>query len=164
MTRARADLVLAAVLAAGFAWAAAQALAFPDAAKLFPLAVALPSLALALLQVVAQLRRDRADTETEEAAGMGDEGAEALAPRERVRRGALFLAWIAAMLAGVWLVGFVWTTALVALAYSRVVGRESWRAAIGVTAVSWGLVFGVFDRLLHVPLPAGELFRALGLG
>jgi len=35
--------------------------------------------------------------------------------------------------------------------------------SIGVAAFCWAVVFGVFDRVLHVPLPAGELLRVFGL-
>lgn len=163
MTRARADLIFTGVLAAAFAWATFEASTFPDEAKLFPLAVAIPAFALVLLHAAGALRRARPGTAAADPGPEDEADEEELSPRERARRGMGFLGWIAAMLAGVWLVGFVTTCALIALAYSRVVGRESWRAALGVALVSWGLVFGVFDRVLHVPLPEGELLRLLGV-
>lgn len=166
MIRARADLALALLLAAVFAWAAWTALAFPQQARLFPLTVALVALVLALLQALLSLRGGGVPAATEPHAGAAvlEEQEEEIPPRERARRGLVFVAWVAAMLAGMWLLGFVAATAALALAYSRVTGRESWPAAIVVTVVSWALVFGVFDRLLHVPLPPGELVRLLGLG
>jgi len=171
VTRERADLILALAFVGVFAYAAGEALSWPSNARLFPLAIVVPSLALALLQAawsargggpkVAMTGPDSARAVTPEAEADEEED---LAPRERVRRGSVFLAWILGMLAAIWLIGFVASTALLALAYSRIMGHESWRAALGVTIVSWAMVFGLFDRLLHVPLPPGVLLGALGLG
>lgn len=156
LVRRVADTLLALALLAIFAWAILEARAFPGEARLFPIAVALPALILALLQLVVAARGGAA-------AAAADEGDEALDPRERARRTGQTIAWIAAFFAAVYLLGFLVAVPLGALAYSRFAGRESWPASAVVAGLCWALVFGVFDRLLHVPLPIGVLLRVLGL-
>jgi len=150
------DLAFALALAAAFAWAIYEARNWSEGASLFPLAIALPSLALALLQVALSLRGAAEPTE---------EGAveDALPGAERARRTAEITAWILGIFAAVFLLGFLIAVPLAALAYLRTTAREGWLASGTVAALCWGLVFGVFDRALHVPLPAGELLRRFGL-
>lgn len=153
------DLAFALALAAAFAWAVYQARVFPEGARLFPLAIALPALALAVLQAALSLRA-RASAPAEERAADED----ALQGAVRARRTAEISAWILGILAAVFLFGFLLAVPLAAIAYLRIAAREGWFASVTVAALCWALVFGVFDRLLHVPLPPGELIRAAGLG
>ncbi|MGH2490261.1 MAG: tripartite tricarboxylate transporter TctB family protein [Candidatus Limnocylindria bacterium] len=154
------DLAFALVLVAVFAYATVTALAFPEGAKLFPLAIAIPSLVLAVLLALISLR----SRGTAGAPPASDAGGEvALAPEERTRRTAEIGAWFLGIFAAVYLLGFLVAIPISALAYLRFAARESWVTSVAVAALCWALVFGVFDRLLHVPLPAGELLRVFGL-
>ena len=152
------DLVFALVLAAAFTWAVYEARGWSEGARLFPLAIALPAVALALLQAALSLRA-RASVPVEDAA---DE--DALQGAVRARRTAEIGAWILGIFAAVFLLGFQLAVPLAALAYLRLAARESWLASGAVAALCWGLVYGVFDRLLHVPLPVGPLLAPFGLG
>lgn len=152
------DLAFALVLVAVFAYATVTALALPEGAKLFPLAIAIPSLVLAVVLSVISLR-SRWGTSVPAA----DADDDPMAPGERMRRTAVIGAWFLGIFAAVYLLGFLVAIPIAAVAYLRFGARESWVTSVGVAAVCWALVFGVFDRLLHVPLPAGELLRALGL-
>jgi hypothetical protein len=153
------DLAFALVLVAVFAYATATALAFPEGAKLFPLAIAVPSLVLAVLLALISLRSRWTDVAPP--AEAGDDVA--LTPAERTRRTAEIGAWFLGIFAAVYLLGFLVAIPIGAVAYLRFGARESWVTSVSVAALCWGLVFGVFDRLLHVPLPAGELLRLFGL-
>lgn len=152
------DLAFALVLVAVFAYATATALAFPEGAKLFPLAIAIPSLALAVLLAMISLRSRWAA-----AAPPSDVDAETLPASERTRRTGEIGAWFLGIFAAVYLLGFLVAIPIAAAAYLRFGARESWTTSVGIAALCWALVFGVFDRLLHVPLPAGELLRLFGL-
>lgn len=153
------DLAFALVLVAVFAYATVTALALPEGAKLFPAAIAIPSLVLAILLAIISVRsRGTAVTASPDAA----EDA-ALTPAERTRRIAEIAAWFLGIFAAVYLLGFLVAIPISAVAYLRFAARESWVTSVSVAALCWGLVFGVFDRLLHVPLPAGELLRLFGL-
>lgn len=153
-TKRRWDLLFALVLVAVFAYAAVTALGYPEEARLLPLAVAVPGLVLALVQVALSLRHEGGPIEALDA--------DALDPRERARRTAQIAAWIVGFFLAVYLIGFLIAVPLAALAYLRFAARESWTMSAVVAGLCWALVFGVFDRTLHVPLPTGQLLRLLG--
>jgi len=154
------EVAFALVLVVVFAYATATALALPEGAKLFPLAIAIPSLVLAVLLAVISLR-SRGETVAPRPPDPGDDAT--LAPAERTRRTGEIAAWFLGIFAAVYLLGFLVAIPIAAVAYLRFAARESWVTSLGIAAVCWALVFGVFDRLLHVPLPAGELLRMFGL-
>jgi hypothetical protein len=155
--RRRADVVFGVVLVVVFAYAAVAALSYPEEARLLPLAVALPGLALAVLHVALSLRPQRA------AAAEAPDENEPLTPAERTRRTAQIAAWIAGIFLAIYLVGFQIAVPLAAVGYLRVMAREGWLTSAIVAGLCWGLVFGIFDRVLHVPLPTGQLLRMLGV-
>jgi hypothetical protein len=154
--RRRGDLAFALVLVAVFGYAFATALGYPEDARLLPLAVALPGLALAAIQVVLSLRPTPAPLESP-----ADE--ETLTSGERTRRTAEAAAWILGIFLAIYLVGFLIAVPVAAIAYLRVMAREGWVASLVVAVLCWALVFGIFDRVLHVPLPTGQLFRLFGV-
>lgn len=153
------ELAFALLLVAVFAYATVTALTFPEGARLFPLAIAVPSLVLALVLAAISLRSHGTAV-----APVADTDAEVeLAPEERTRRTAEIGAWFLGIFAAVYLLGFLIAIPLAAVAYLRFAARESWFMSAAVATVCWALVLGVFDRLLHVPLPAGELLRVFGI-
>ncbi len=154
------DLAFALFLIAVFAYATVAALSLPEGAKLFPAAIAIPSLVLAVLLAVISLR-SRGTTGLPQPPDAGDEAP--LAPEERTRRTGEIAAWFLGIFAAVYLLGFLIAIPVSAFAYLRLAAREGWVPSVGVAALCWSLVFGVFDRLLHVPLPAGELLRMFGI-
>jgi hypothetical protein len=46
------------------------------------------------------------------------------------------------------------------LLYLELQGGEGWVLSIVMTLAVWGLFYGLFDRLLHLPFPAGRIFSA----
>ena len=160
------DLAFALALVGAFAWAVYEAQVFPEGARLFPLAIALPALALAFLQAVLSLRA-RASAPAEEVPDMADvpdiADEDTLEGPERARRTAEITAWILGVFAAVFLLGFLLAVPLAAVAYLRSAAREGWLPSVAVAGLCWALVFGVFDRLLRVPLPPGVLLRLFGV-
>lgn len=146
------EVAFVAGLAVLFAWAAWEARDWADNVRTFPLAVALPGLALALVQVVSSARGRAPEAPADEA----------LAPDERLRRSLQVAGWILGMFAAVVLLGFLVAVPLGAFAYLRA-AREGWAPSVIIAAFCWAFVYGIFDRVLHVPLPAGELIRLLGV-
>ena len=155
--RRRWDVVFGVVLVVVFAYAAVTALSYPEEARLLPLAVALPGLALAVVHVALSLRPQAAAS-----AELPDEN-EPLTTEERTRRTLLIAAWIAGIFVAIYLLGFQIAVPLAAIAYLRVMAREGWLMSAGIAVLCWALVFGIFDRVLHVPLPTGQLLRMLGV-
>lgn len=154
------DLTFALVLIAVFAYATVTALSYPEGAKLFPLAIAIPSFVLAAVLAVSSLR-SRGTTAPQQSPDPDDDPT--LTPEERTRRTAAIALWILGIFAAVYLLGFLVAIPISAAAYLRFAARESWATSVGIAAVCWALVFGVFDRLLHLPLPAGVLLRLFGI-
>ena len=154
------DLTFAFVLMAVFAYATVTSLSYPEGAKLFPLAIAIPSLLLAVMLAFTSLRSRGATVVPRPPEPDEDP---TLTSEERTRRTATIAAWILGIFAAVYLLGFLVAIPISAVAYLRFAARESWATSAGVAAVCWALVFGVFDRLLHLPLPAGVLLRLFGI-
>ena len=154
------DFTFALVLIAVFAYATVTALSYPEGAKLFPLAIAIPSFVLAVVLAVSSLRA-RGTTAPPVPPDPDDDPT--LTPEERTRRTAAIALWILGIFAAVYLLGFLVAIPISAAAYLRFAARESWAMSAGIAAVCWALVFGVFDRLLHLPLPAGVLLRMFDL-
>ncbi len=71
--------------------------------------------------------------------------------------------WMAGFFVMLWLLGALVTVPLFTVMYLLAASRES-PVMAGVYAVAaWLFVYGLFDRLLHVPLPAGALLTRLGV-
>jgi putative tricarboxylic transport membrane protein len=73
------------------------------------------------------------------------------------------LGWMACFFLLLWLLGALVTVPLFTVAYLLTASRESPLMAGGYALASWGFVYGLFDRLLHLPLPAGVLLTRLGV-
>jgi hypothetical protein len=70
--------------------------------------------------------------------------------------------WMAGFFLMLWLLGALVTVPLFAVAYLLTVSRRSPVLAGTYALVSWIFVYGLFDRVLHIPLPAGALLTRLG--
>ena len=125
-------------------------------AALFPLAVGVPSLALALWALVQELRRPPAAAVTETAAA----AAERAALR---RRTAAIVGWTAGFFLMIWLLGFVAASAAATLLYLKLGAGEGWGVSAVLAAVAWIFFYGLFDYGLRLPFPPGELFVRLGM-
>lgn len=123
-------------------------------AALFPLAVGVPSLALALCALVQEWRRPAAAAETAAAA------AERAALR---RRTAAIVGWTVGFFLMIWLLGFVAASAAATLLYLKLGAGEGWGVSAVLAAVAWLFFYGLFDYGLHLPFPPGELFVLLGM-
>ena len=139
-----------------------QARTWPFRAAVFPLAAGATLLFFSVVKAALSFtamgatahpgaRTMADDDEAEEA---GDEDVILTATRAQWTSA---LGWMAVFFGLLWVVGALVTVPLFALVYLLVVSRES-IVTTGVYAlVSWAFVYGLFDRLLHVPLPAGAL-------
>ncbi len=71
--------------------------------------------------------------------------------------------WMAAFFLMLWLLGALVTVPLFTVAYLLMASRETPLMAGAYALACWGFVYGLFDRLLHLPLPAGVLLTQLGV-
>jgi TctA family transporter len=138
-------------------WALWQSRGFGIRAGLFPWAVMLPTLGLAIVQ----LARDLAGRRPAGAADLPDPGPE-MPGAGSARRTAAIAAWIVGMLLAIWLVGFPIATLLTTFLYLRLDARERWTVSVLLSLGGFLFVEGLFTRLLGVPFPPGRLLDWLG--
>lgn len=118
-----------------------QARQWPFRTAIFPLAI---GGLLFVLSVVGMLRRPRAP------AVVDDHDVFAGASRHDWLTA---LAWMGAFFTMLWLLGALITVPLFTLLYLLGASRESPVVAGAAALAAWAFVYGLFDRLLHIPLP-----------
>jgi len=149
-------LGVAVMLASGAA--VVIAMDWPLKAKLFPISIGVPVFCMAAAEVLWGLLRPDA-----RAAAMDFRLSDHLPSKIAVRRTLAAIGWMLGFLMGIVLVGFPMAVPLVVFLYAKVQGRESWGLSLGLALGVWGLFYAVFDRLLHLPFPAGWIQTWLGV-
>ncbi len=123
-------------------------------AGLFPWAIGFPVLALAILQFIMDLMRkgDRSGDDHKLQAGPE-------LPAHVVNRRTIgIFGWILGYFTGIWLLGFSMGGPLCAFIQLKIGTREKWTLTLILTGLTWVFIYGLFDRVLHVPFPEGQLF------
>ena len=149
--RRNASVALAVVVMLVAGYGIVEAWAWPTKAKLFPLVIGIPLFCLAAAEALWSLL-GKAAPEGEAREFQLSIG------KDTARRTAVAIAWILAFFAAVLLLGFPIAVPLFVLAYLRLQGRERWTLSIVMTLAVWAVFYGLFDRLLHLPFPAGWVF------
>ena len=157
---ARADLPITLGFLAAGAWVVFQSLDWPFRTSLFPLLTGSLLVGLALLKLGASVGRVPPDVQDKEQSAPTD------LPDVFVTASrsdwAAAVGWMASFFLMLWLLGALVTVPLFAVAYLLIVARRSPVLAGTYAFVSWMFVYGLFDRVLHIPLPAGALLTRLG--
>ena len=166
--RPTAGVVFCLALAVLFAAALVAAQGFRAQARLFPTVIGIVGLALALLQLAMELRKQQAPAPGPPAVapfGSGEESVEGMEgevpPEVLRRRTAALLAWVFGFAAAVWLVGFSAAVPLCTLAYLKVDARESWPTSIIFAAASGAVFYGLFEKAIRIPFDEGILITLL---
>jgi hypothetical protein len=156
------QVILSIILVAFFAVFAYTAKDWRLQARLYPWAVGIPMLVLALVQLVLDLRGIE-PTKRHDDAPVDVQFAARADPVVARRRTLNIFSWIVGYIVAIWLIGFSYSVPLVVFLYLKVQSRERWPLSIALTAAAWLCFWGLFDRLLHLPFPQGEIFAWLGL-
>ena len=77
------------------------------------------------------------------------------------RRTVVTFAWVLGYLLAIWLLGFPIGGPLCAFLQLRFCSREKWFLSLVLALSAWFFIYGIFDFLLHVPFPDGEIFTRL---
>ena len=126
---------------------------------LFPWAIGFPVLSLTIVQLITEFLGKGNRRSSDHLVATGPD-----LPAEVVnRRTAGMFGWIVGYFVGIWLFGFSFGVPLCTFIQLKIFGREKWSHSLIYTAAAWVLIFGIFDRVLHVPFPTGYLFEALGI-
>jgi hypothetical protein len=147
-SRASLGLALGVMAVSGYALIAAWF--WPWKAALFPLVIGIPLFVLAAAEAAWVLlgRTERAEVQDFQLTRDVPE-------REVVRRSAMAAAWIVGFFATIVLFGFAVAVPLFVFLYLRLQANEGWIFSAVFTAAVWAFFYGLFDRLLHLPFPAG---------
>ncbi len=165
------DTVITLVVLAVFVAAALQARAWPFRTALFPMLTALTMIGIAIGKLVLDARRraprtsavhaivdqELVDEDEAEESELEDVFATA-----SLSRWAGPLAWLAGFFVLLWVAGLLVSVPVFAFLYLRLVSRERPLVCAIYAVVSWAFIFGLFDQLLHVPLPTGAVLGVLG--
>ena len=132
--------------------AVATARGWPDQARLFPLVIGLAALVLCAAQLALDLFREP----VEGAARIMDLEPERGVPGPvAARRAADVFGWILALLAAIWIIGFLWSVPVFLWLYLALRARARWWTCLGYTAVALAFLLGVFHYALRIPWPQG---------
>jgi len=154
--RRKASLALSVLIMLLAGYGVVAATAWPWKAALFPLVIGVPLFCLAAAEALWTLFGASPAQEGEARDFQLSIG------EETVRRTLIAGAWILAFFAAIVLLGFPIAVPLFVFLYLRLQGREPWWICIAMTAAIWGIFYGLFDTLLHLPFPAGWLLAWLG--
>ena len=152
-------ILLALVFFAVFVW---QAREWRLQARLYPWAIGIPMLVLALIQLIVEIRGVRKKNPTGNAP-VDYQFTQAMDTAVARRRTLTIFSWIFGFVISIWLLGFSLSVPLFVFLYLKVQSREPWALTLVLTAAAWVIFFGLFDRLLHLPFPDGKLLLWLGL-
>ena len=78
------------------------------------------------------------------------------------RRTLTIIVWILGFFALILSVGFPLGVPVFVFLYLKWAGKERWGLTLLLTILSWLLIKGLFDWLLHLPFPPGWIFSLLG--
>jgi TctA family transporter len=144
-----ADIVIAALFAIAGAVVVLQARTWPFRTSIFPLTIGGLLLVLGLLTLAAVLRRKPRPTEP----GASESEPPELLKTASRREWLSACGWMAAFFVMLWALGALVTVPLFTVLYLLIVSRRS-LILTGVYALaSWIFIYGLFGRVLHVPLP-----------
>jgi hypothetical protein len=126
----------------------------------FPLAIAIPLMALALLHLALELfGRPEAHGEGAVEAEFSND----VAPAEARRRAMITFVWISLFIMFVYLVGFPLAVPIFLVLYLRLQSKVSWSFSIGLTIVTWTAFYALFERLIRLQFAPGEVQTWLGI-
>jgi hypothetical protein len=142
------------LLVFGWAYQAAQAFEDPEAAR-FPVTILFAAIPLVMIVLIQDLRLAYKSVHTS-----GDAGAvwASACQRWRLRESAVFFAYLLAILLSTYLVGQLVALPVFATVYARRWGGFSWRGSMSYGAGSLLAVWGIYVKLMNLPLYPSLLF------
>jgi len=135
--------------------------------RLFPWAIGIPALALAVRQLLTDWRGAGAKVEQGEAnpsSGVLDIAVDHSIPPEEIFRHTVRTSyWIVTFACGIWFLGFLISIPLFIFFYLIAEAKASKLPALLVAGFTFLFVWGMFDWLMHLAWPEAALFSLLGI-
>jgi hypothetical protein len=131
-------------------------------ARLYPFAIGIPMLILAIIQVFLDLKGVQSKPDSG-GAPVDFQVTQTVDPIVAKKRAIIIFSWIVGFLVGIWLLGFPIAIPLMVFTYLKIQSKESWVLSIVFTVVSFIFFWLLFVRLLNLPFPEGLIITWLGL-
>jgi hypothetical protein len=126
----------------------------------FPLAIAIPLMTLALLQLALEMfGAPEAAAERAAEAEFSNE----VSPEVGRRRAIATFSWIAGFVLFVYLLSFPVAVPLFIFLYLRLQSKVTWPLSLVITALTWGFFYALFERLIRLQFELGWVQIILGL-
>jgi putative tricarboxylic transport membrane protein len=154
----KASLLLAVAIMIVAAGAIVSAWGWPAKAALFPLVISIPLFLLAGAEALWALFGSAAQGSASDFK-LSDHLPQSVA----LRRTLIAVGWIFGFFFAIVLLGFLVAVPLFVFAYLRLQGRRGWIFSAVFTLAVWAFFYGLFDRLLHLPFPAGWIPSLFGV-
>jgi hypothetical protein len=126
-----------------------------ERAAFFPMVIGIPTLALALMafgqEFFATFRHGAGQANPSEITSP-------LEPALIRRRSVSIIGWTLGFFLAIWLLGFTIAVPITTFLYLKVAGQERWPITILLSFLAWVCFYGLFDYLLHLPFPEGQIF------
>ena len=132
-------------------------------ARLYPWAIGIPMVILALVQVILDLRGYKAK-ETSDGAPVDFQFTQTIEPALARKRAITMFSWLLGFFLVVWLLGFEYGIPLMVFSYLKLQSNESWVLSIILTVLAFVFFWLLFVKLLTLPFPQGLIFTWLGIG
>jgi len=132
-------------------------------ARLYPWAIGIPMVILALVQVILDLRGYKAK-ETLDGAPVDFQFTQTIEPALGRKRAITMFSWLLGFFLLVWLLGFEYGIPLMVFGYLKFQSNESWVLSIILTVLAFVFFWLLFVKLLTLPFPQGLIFTWLGIG
>jgi hypothetical protein len=157
-SRNKVDLLISVLVVFFFLWIVWESRNWPTQSKLFPWALGLSSLVLALIQVAiaARAARRRPAAEAGLSDGRARAGASSVSEGAVARRRAFIMCgWVVGFFLGICLLGFKVGAFGLTFLFLRFTAKETWATSAGMAVASYLFFWLVFDVALGVPLDNG---------
>ncbi|MEE8325574.1 MAG: tripartite tricarboxylate transporter permease [candidate division NC10 bacterium] len=130
-----------------------------ERAALFPLIIGIPGLILSLVAFGKEVFTTTKVVASDEGPSWEEPEVEPALAQQRMIS---IICWIVGFFFSIWFVGFIYSSVIATFLYLKVGARENWFMSISLTILSWLFFAGLFERLLHLPFPEGQLQIWLG--
>jgi hypothetical protein len=127
-------------------------------ARLFPLTIGIPALALCIIQLFMDIFKSAKPGAQDEDSGVMDLRVDRDVPSAVVvRRASMMFGWVAGLFSAVWLFGFILSVPAFVWLYLTFQARETWTSALFWTSLMMAFIIGVFHFILRVPWLEGYI-------
>jgi len=133
-------------------------------ARLYPWAIGIPMLILAVIQFVMDLKGVKAKEAADAPMDFQFSGQKELPPDVVRKRTITMFAWMFGFFAMIYFLGYVIAIPLMIFTYLKFQSNENWVLSTTLTVVAFIFFYSLFVKLLNLPFPDGMIQTWLGIG